>query len=111
VVAIGTSLPELATTVAAALKGEHDLAIGNVVGSNTFNTLAVLGLPGLIAPGAFAPEVLTRDFPVMIALTVALFAMAYGFRGPGRINRLEGVLLLAAFAGYQLLLFTGGATA
>ena len=106
VVAIGTSLPELAATVMAALKGEHDIAIGNVVGSNTFNILAVLGLPGLIAPGPFAAQVLTRDFPVMIVLTLALFAMAYGFRGQGRINRLEGAVLLAAFIGYEVLLFS-----
>jgi cation:H+ antiporter len=100
VVAVGTSLPELAATVSAALKGEDDIAIGNVVGSNTFNILAVLGLPGLIGPGPFAPEVLSRDFPVMIALTVAFVAMAYGFRGEGRVNRIEGALLLGAFVGY-----------
>jgi cation:H+ antiporter len=104
IVAIGTSLPELAATVAAALKNEHDIAIGNVVGSNTFNTLAVLGLPGLIAPGAFAPELLQRDFPLMIGLTLALFVMAYGFRGPGRINRFEGTLLLVVFVAYQAYL-------
>jgi cation:H+ antiporter len=100
VVAVGTSLPELAATVSAALKGEDDIAIGNVVGSNTFNILAVLGLPGLIGPGPFAPEVLSRDFPVMIALTVAFVVMAYGFRGEGRVNRIEGALLLGAFVGY-----------
>ena len=100
VVAVGTSLPELAATVSAALKGEDDIAIGNVVGSNTFNILAVLGLPGLIGPGPFAPEVLSRDFPVMIALTVAFVAMAYGFRGEGRVNRIDGALLLGAFVGY-----------
>jgi cation:H+ antiporter len=105
VVAVGTSLPELAATIAAALKNEHDIAIGNVVGSNTFNILAVLGLPGLIAPGQFMPELLMRDFPTMIALTLALFAMAYGFRGAGRINRLEGALLLMAFVAYQTVLF------
>ena len=105
IVAVGTSLPELAATIAAALKNEHDIAIGNVVGSNTFNILAVLGLPGLIAPGQFMPELLMRDFPTMIALTLALFAMAYGFRGAGRINRLEGALLLMAFVAYQTVLF------
>ena len=105
VVAVGTSLPELASSVAAAIKREDDIAIGNVVGSNTFNTLAVLGLPGVIAPGAFAPEVLTRDVPIMVLLTVALFAMAYGPAAGGRINRVEGGVLLAAFVGYQWLLF------
>lgn len=105
VVAIGTSLPELATSTAAAWKGLDDLALGNVVGSNTFNTLAVLGLPGLIAPGPFAPEVLTRDLPVMVLLTVALFVMGYGLGNAGRINRLEGSILLIGFLGYQWLLF------
>lgn len=105
IVAIGTSLPELAASISAALKGEYDIAIGNVVGSNTFNILAVMGIAGVIQPGPFAPEVLTRDFPVMIGLTLALFTMAYGFRGEGRINRVEGALLLAAFAGYLSLLY------
>lgn len=105
IVALGTSLPELAASVAAAIKGQDDIAIGNVVGSNTFNTLAVLGLPGVIAPGAFAPEVLTRDVPIMVLLTVALFAMAYGLGNTGRINRVEGGILLACFCGYQWLLF------
>lgn len=109
IVAVGTSLPELAASVMAAIKREDDIAVGNIVGSNTFNTLAVLGLPGLIAPGPFPPEVLTRDVPIMVALTVALFAMAYGFRGgPGRIARGRGALLLAAFLGYQWLLFSHG---
>ena len=105
IVALGTSLPELAVTVMSAMKGEHDIAIGNVIGSNMFNLLGVLGLPGLIAPGAFAAEVLTRDFSMMIGLTIALFFMAYGFRGPGRINRLEGGVLLATYVGYQTLLY------
>jgi len=105
VVALGTSLPELAATVMSALKNEHDIAIGNVIGSNIFNLLAVLGLPGLINPGPVDAEVLTRDFPVMVGLTLALFVMAYGFRGPGRINRFEGALLVLAFCGYQTLLY------
>lgn len=105
IVAIGTSLPELAATIASALKGEHDIAIGNVVGSNLYNLLAVLSLPGLIAPGPFLPEVLYRDQPTMIGLTVALFLMGYGSGNRGRINRLEGLILLAVFVGYQSLLF------
>lgn len=107
VVAIGTSLPELAATITAAIKGEDDLAVGNVVGSNTFNTLAVLGIPGVIAPGPFAPEVLSRDLPVMVVLTLALFVTCYGFGSAGRVNRWEGSLLLVAFFGYQWLLFGG----
>ena len=105
VVALGTSLPELAACVMSALKNEHDIALGNVIGSNIFNLLAVLGLPGLINPGAIDAEVLTRDFPVMVGLTLALFVMAFGFRGPGRINRFEGALLVAGFCGYQTLLY------
>jgi len=105
VVALGTSLPELAATLMSALKNEHDIALGNVIGSNIFNLLAVLGLPGLINPGPIDAEVLTRDFPVMVGLTLALFVMAYGFRGPGRINRFEGAILVLAFCGYQTLLY------
>ena len=102
IVALGTSLPELAASVVAARKGEHDIAIGNVVGSNMFNLLAVVGIAGVIAPmPSMAPEVLTRDWPVMMALFAALFVMGYGLRGQGRINRLEGALLLVAFAAYN----------
>ena len=105
VVAVGTSLPELAATVASALKNEPDIAIGNIVGSNLYNLLAVLSLPALIAPGAVEPELLRRDFPVMLALTVAVVLFGYGLDGPDRrINRFEGLLLLAAFVGYQTLL-------
>jgi len=105
VVALGTSLPELAASAVSAYKGEHDIAIGNILGSNMFNLLAVLGLPGLLHPHIIDPAVLSRDYPVMIGLAVALFAMSYGFRGPGRINRLEGVVLLAAYLGHLGLLY------
>mgnify|MGYP002877619972 CR=1 FL=1 len=102
IVALGTSLPELAASVIAARKGEHDIAIGNVVGSNMFNLLAVVGIAGVIAPMPhITSEVMTRDWPVMMAMTVGLFVMAYGFRGEGRINRIEGSLLLMAFAAYN----------
>lgn len=106
IVALGTSLPELAASLMSALKKEHDIAIGNIIGSNMYNLLVVLGLPGIIHPGEVADAVLNRDFLVMIALTAALFVMAYGFRGrPGRINRIEGSLLLLAFCAYQTLLY------
>ena len=105
IVALGTSLPELAASVMSAIKNEHDIALGNVIGSNIFNLLAVLGLPGLINPGPVDTEVLSRDYPVMVGLTVALFVMAYGFRGPGRINRVEGTLLVVGFCAYQTLLY------
>lgn len=105
VVAIGTSLPELASAFASIKKGEHDLALGNVIGSNLFNTLAVVGLAGVIHPLNVDPELLTRDWPVMAALTAALFVMGYGFKGKiGRINRVEGGLLLCVFIGYTSFL-------
>jgi len=106
IVALGTSLPELAASITSAVKKEHDIAIGNVIGSNMYNLLAVLAVPGLIAPGIFAPEALSRDLPIMIGLTLALFIMGFGFGGPGRINRFEGLLLTCCFVGYQILLFT-----
>jgi cation:H+ antiporter len=105
VIAIGTSLPELAASITGALKNEHDIAIGNVVGSNLFNTLGVLAIPGLIKPSDLPDVILERDFPVVLILTILLFVMAYGFRGEGRINRIEGSLLFSAFIAYQLLLF------
>lgn len=105
IVAIGTSLPELAASLAGVLKEEHDIALGNVIGSNMFNLLVVLAMPALIAPGALDAEVVTRDLPIMLALTVALAFMCKGLHGAGRITRLEGGLLLAAFIGYQLLLY------
>ncbi len=105
IVAVGTSLPELAASITGALKNEHDIAIGNVVGSNLFNTLAVMGIPGLIYPSTLDAGVLTRDVPVVFVLTIALIIMSYGFRGPGRINRFEGAILLCCFVGYQVLLY------
>jgi cation:H+ antiporter len=105
IVALGTSLPELAASIAAARKGEHDIAIGNVVGSNMFNILAVVGIACMISPIANVPEaVLSRDWLVMMAMTVALFFMAYGFGRQGRINRFEAALLLTGYAAYNIWL-------
>jgi cation:H+ antiporter len=105
IVAIGTSLPELAASVAAALKGENDLAIGNIVGSNLFNLLAVLAIPGILAPAAVENAVLFRDYPLMLGLTVLLFffALTRG-REAGQIQRWQGAMLLGLFAGYLALL-------
>lgn len=100
VVAIGTSLSELASSIAAARKGEHDIALGNILGSNLFNTLAVVGIAGIIHPTAVAPEVLSRDILTMTILTLLLFVFGYGFRGQGRINRFEGGILLVSYIGY-----------
>lgn len=103
IVAIGTSLPELAASIISALKNEHDIAVGNVLGSNMFNLLAVLAMPGLIAPSALDPMILLRDFPVMIAFTIALFLFSY-FGKNGRIGRIAGSLMLVSYIGYNALL-------
>ena len=103
-VAVGTCLPELASSVIAARKGEHDIALGNILGSNLFNTLAVVGIAGTIHPLDVGPEVLHRDILVMAALTLSLYGICYGVRGPGRINRFEGIFLLAAYVGYTVYL-------
>jgi len=106
IIAIGTSLPELAATIMSALKKEHELAIGNIIGSNMFNILGVMALPGLIYPSVVPEGVLSRDYPMMIGLTIAFFLMAYGFRGKGgKINRVEGGLLLSAYCGYMYWLY------
>ncbi|QQS39984.1 MAG: calcium/sodium antiporter [Acidobacteriota bacterium] len=104
VVALGTSLPELASSVIAARKGEDDLALGNILGSNLFNTLAVVGIAGMISPFDVGPEVLSRDVVVMSILTVSLFLFGYGFKKPGRINRYEGAVLLTAYVAYTAYL-------
>ena len=106
IVAVGTSLPELASSVIATRKGEHDIALGNVLGSNLFNTLAVVGIAGTIHPMAVRPEVFNRDMLVMSVLTLSLFVIGYGFRGPGRINRVEGAVLLACYVGYTVYLIS-----
>ncbi|WP_420820217.1 calcium/sodium antiporter [Salinicola peritrichatus] len=100
VVAIGTSLPELASSISAVRKNEHDLVLGNVVGSNLFNTLAVVGLAGVIQPIDIDHEVLVRDWPVMAGLTLLLLVFGIGLKGQGRINRLEGGALLLSFIAY-----------
>lgn len=106
IVAVGTSLPEFASSVIAARKGEHDIALGNILGSNLFNTLAVVGVAGIIHPLAGGPEIFHRDMLVMAALTLSLFVVGYGFRGPGRINRIEGAVLLACYVGYTAYLIS-----
>jgi cation:H+ antiporter len=106
IVAVGTSLPELASSIIAARKGEHDIALGNIIGSNLFNTLAVVGIAGAIHPMVVPPEVISRDMMVMGLLTLSLFVIGYGFRGPGRINRIEGLLLLACYVGYTSYLIS-----
>lgn len=106
IVAVGTSLPELASSLIAIRKKEHDIALGNVLGSNLFNTLAVVGIAGVISPLAVPAEVLYRDISVMAGLTVLLFVFGYGFKKQGRITRLEGSLLLLIFIAYTSYLIT-----
>jgi len=105
VVALGTSLPELASSLAAARRREHDIAFGNIIGSNLFNTLAVVGAAAAVSPLSAGPEVLRRDIPIMAALTLSLFILGTGFgKRQGRINRLEGLTLLFAYVVYTLIL-------
>ncbi len=100
IVAVGTSLPELAVSIVSAIKGEHDIALGNIIGSNMFNCLAVIGPAALLNPTGFSSEILGVHLPVMIALTLILFAMTYNFTGAGRISRIQGIALLGGFIWY-----------
>ncbi|MFO7646777.1 calcium/sodium antiporter [Halomonas campaniensis] len=114
VVAVGTSLPELASSISALRRREHDLVLGNVVGSNLFNTLGVVGLAAVIHPIQVGAEVLLRDWSLMAAMTVLMTVFALGWRGrEGRINRLEGAALLAMYLCYTAwlvhLVLRGGA--
>ncbi len=104
VVAVGTSLPELATSIVSVRKGHHDLALGNVLGSNIFGVLGVVAIPALMAPGAIAKSVLTRDMVAMGVMTVLLWCMAYSrARQRALITRTEGVLLFVVFLGYLVI--------
>ncbi|MFM5163117.1 calcium/sodium antiporter [Aeromonas rivipollensis] len=106
IVAVGTSLPELASSLMAIKKKEHDLALGNVLGSNLFNTLAVVGIAAGIAPLDVDPAVLSRDWSLMMGLTLLLLVMCLGRKGQGRINRMEGGILLCIFVAYTGWLLT-----
>ncbi len=100
IVAIGTSLPELAASVASALKRHHEIALGNVVGSNIFNLLAVLPVPGFFATVAIAPDVMSRDYLTMAGLTALVAALIIIMRKKGKLNRLEGGILSIIYLGY-----------
>ena len=100
-VALGTSLPELAVSLVSAMKGEYGLAIGNIVGSNIFNLLAVIGVAATIAPSPMAPSVLSLHIFVMVAFTLVLFAMTYDYDGKSELSRIEGIALLTAFIAYD----------
>ncbi|HJL02579.1 MAG TPA: calcium/sodium antiporter [Polyangiaceae bacterium LLY-WYZ-15_(1-7)] len=111
VVAFGTSLPELAATVVAAKRNEHEIAVGNVVGSNMFNTLGVLGLPGVIQPEAIGASVLWLDFPVMLGVAVLFWGLARLLRPYRHVSRPQGAVLVAAYVGYLVSLFVLGRAA
>ncbi len=103
IVALGTSLPELAASISSVLKKEDDLAVGNVIGSNMYNLLAVYSLPGIIAPGPVAESVIYRDFPILLIFTAVLFL--FGFAKSGQINRWAGVGLVVAYLSYQWIIY------
>lgn len=121
VVAAGTSLPELASAVASARRGEHEFVLGNIIGSNIFNTLAVVGIAVSISPlvpeggsSAFSKYILMRDLPYVTALSASLVLFGLNWRNlrePGRIGRRVACVWLASFAVYTVLMFiqeTGG---
>ncbi len=108
-VAIGTSLPELAVSLVSVAKGEYGLAVGNVIGSNMFNLLAVIGVAAVLHPTDLGPTVLTLHLFVMAGFTLALFAMAYTYSGTGYIHRIEGLILIVAFLAYHAYVITNDA--
>jgi cation:H+ antiporter len=105
VVAVGTSIPELVVSVTSATKGQTDLAIGNIIGSNIFNILAVLAIPAIISPYDLMPHTLWRDYAVMLGLTLVLVVFAYGIRGDSSITRFKGLLLFMVWLGYITYLY------
>jgi cation:H+ antiporter len=100
IIALGTSLPELAASITSVLKKEPDLAVGNIIGSNVFNLLAVLCLPGLISPGVVDDNVVSRDFPVMLMMTVLLFGLSCKFKGETKLGRAKGFIMMLLFLTY-----------
>ena len=104
VVAIGTSLPEVAASIASVVKGENDIAIGNVLGSNIFNSLGVIGLPAIINPAIVGSEVLYRDLPVMMGLAILLYILLYSHKGKPSLSRKSGFFLLSLYITYLIVL-------
>lgn len=115
IVAVGTSLPELASAIASARRGEHEFVLGNIIGSNLFNTLAVVGLATVISPvtaesGGFSRSVLVRDLPLLtlLSLSITVFGANWrNVRSNGRISRIAAALWLAVFAGYAAVMMYG----
>ena len=105
IVAVGTSLPEIATSIMSLAKKKYDIALGNIIGSNMFNMLAVLGFPVLITPVyGLDPEAISRDFAAMIVLTGIFAVMLFGI-GRDKVTRVEGMILLLLFLGYQFHIY------
>ena len=116
IVAAGTSLPELASAVASARRGEHEFVLGNIIGSNLFNTLAVVGFATVISPlvpgpsgePAFSPYILTRDIPLMTMLSLSIMFFGINWKHPkwpGAIQRKEAWIWIGTFVAYTLLMF------
>ena len=99
IIAVGTSLPELAASLAGVMKGEDDMAVGNIIGSNVFNILAVMGIPGILNPSILSEFAMGRDFWVMLGLSLLLVVMALG--KSRSVNRIEGGVLIVTFVAYQ----------
>ncbi len=108
IVAIGTSLPELAASIASARRGESDLAIGNIIGSNIFNLLAVLGIAAVIAPFAVDGVSLVRDYGIMTLFMLAMVILGFALGGRGQLGRVQGMILLMGFIAYQVMLLVMG---
>ena len=106
IIAIGTSLPELAASIMSARKGQHGIALGNIIGSNIFNLLGVMAIPALINPVVIEADALWRDYGLMLLLTLFIFALGFKARRGGIISRLMGSLLLLVYVMYMLLLYT-----
>ena len=104
IVAIGTSLPEIAASVASVMKGENDIAIGNVLGSNIFNSLGVIGLAAIIHPTTVSTDVLYRDLPVMIGMAILLYILLYSHKGQPSLSRKSGFFLLSLYLTYLVIL-------
>ncbi|MEL0611143.1 MULTISPECIES: calcium/sodium antiporter [Vibrio] len=99
IIAVGTSLPELAASLAGVMKGEDDMAVGNIIGSNVFNILAVMGIPGILNPSILSEFAMGRDFWVMLGVSLLLVVMALG--KSRSVNRIEGSVLIVTFVAYQ----------
>ncbi|CDT74417.1 MULTISPECIES: calcium/sodium antiporter [Vibrio] len=102
IIAVGTSLPELAASLAGVMKGEDDMAVGNIIGSNVFNILAVMGIPGILNPSILSEFAMGRDFWVMLGVSLLLVVMALG--KSRSVNRIEGGVLIVTFVAYQAYL-------